>query len=354
MIWLDYEQDEHANKFWILSNCTSLNMETNRESTNLRELVYIRRRPIAGRFTRAVSSRTVTSKTNTKQTSSNNAAQDSKQSCDFVCYSDSEDEEDKEKSVDISCSFVQCAQNRQLGLDRKFQRMEMSCEYATRHMLSNSMMKEYEITVGNMNKVFSSQWLSHKQVIFGTKCNKLMVLDVASKKIDHIPSLESRESSSATFRPPTAERGVNSIEMNPSKTLLTTGATNSNDVAVYRLPTLDPVCVGGKGHQDWIFDQTWIDDQFFVSGSRDGSISLWRITDEMLEECGASDLPKHRYMEPLMTKACKQADKVRALCYNNRTQEIAVISPNSYIHCWNALTMKQIMSKKLPHTLENC
>ena len=50
-----------------------------------------------------------------------------------------------------------------------------------------------------------------------------------------------------------------------------------------------------------------------------------------------------RYMEPLITKACKQADKVRALCYNHRTQEIAVISPNSYIHCWNALTMKQVI-----------
>jgi len=35
-------------------------------------------------------------------------------------------------------------------------------------------------------------------------------------------------------------------------------------------------------HSDWIFDLTWLDDQFVVSGSRDGSLALWRVTDDML------------------------------------------------------------------------
>ena len=35
-------------------------------------------------------------------------------------------------------------------------------------------------------------------------------------------------------------------------------------------------------HKDWIFDLTWLDDQFVVSGSRDGSLALWRVTDDML------------------------------------------------------------------------
>lgn len=45
--------------------------------------------------------------------------------------------------------------------------------YATRHMLTYDMFQETPINLGNMNKVFCSQWLSDRQVVFGTKCNKV-------------------------------------------------------------------------------------------------------------------------------------------------------------------------------------
>ena len=41
------------------------------------------------------------------------------------------------------------------------------------------------------------------------------------------------------------------------------------------------------------------------------------------------------------------------MCFNHRRTEIAVISSNGYIHCWDANRFKQIMSKKLPHSTEN-
>ena len=71
----------------------------------------------------------------------------------------------------------------------------------------------------NMDKIFCSKWLSHRQVVFGTKCNKLMVFDVNTRQMDQIPSLSSSENSS----PPEAECGIHAIEINPSKTLLATG-----------------------------------------------------------------------------------------------------------------------------------
>jgi len=328
-------------------------MEATRETANLKELAYVRRRPVVGRSTRSTNSRAVTSKSHHRQSSYQ--AQNDNKSLDFVYYSDSEDEQEVEREdpgYSISCNFVDCIVNRERGCDRKFQTQRLTSEYATRHMLSNAMLKEYPIMQGNMNKVskvFCSQWLSHKQVIFGTKCNKLMVLDVNTRHMDQIPSLQSSENSV----PPDQECGIHSIEINPSRTLLATGARNSNDVAVYRLPTLDPICVGENAHTDWIFDQTWLDDQFLVSGSRDGSIALWKVTDEMIDQVTSADIPSYLYTRPLLNKKCKQADRVRSLCYNHRTQEIAVVSLNGYIHCWNALKMKQVMSKRLPHTLEN-
>ena len=46
-------------------------------------------------------------------------------------------------------------------------------KYVSQHM--PRLLSERAYSVGKINKIFSSQWLNEKQVVFGTKCNKVGV-----------------------------------------------------------------------------------------------------------------------------------------------------------------------------------
>uniref|UniRef100_T1GZ86 DDB1- and CUL4-associated factor 12 beta-propeller domain-containing protein n=1 Tax=Megaselia scalaris TaxID=36166 RepID=T1GZ86_MEGSC len=233
---------------------------------------------------------------------------------DFLTYEDSDSEDEtphqQEEILNTSYNFAEYLRSRESHLSEE---RTISLDYTSRYILTHDMLRESHVNLGaNYNKVFCSKWLSNRQVVFGTKCNNLLVYDVNMRRTDAIPTLPSNSASH-----PEVQAGLHSIEVNPSRSFLATGARNSSDIAIYRLPTLDPVCVGEQGHRELIMGLTWLDDQFLVSGSKDSKLSLWRINEDYM------DFPD------------------------------AALSLNGYIHIFNAETFRQKLSRKLPNCQDN-
>lgn len=178
-----------------------------------------------------------------------------------------------------------------------------------------------------------------------------MVYDVNMRRVDAIPTLIGNRVSGGE-----TQNGIHAIQINPSRTLLATGARHSSDIAVYRLPTLDPVCIGEQGHRDWVMDMCWLDDQFIVSGSKDAKMALWRISDDILDgedDAGEEKCPTYAHISALAVKECRAAQKIRSLCFNPDYKEIAVISLNGYIHIFNAETFSQVIFNMPSHLTDS-
>ncbi|XP_041465046.1 DDB1- and CUL4-associated factor 12-like [Lytechinus variegatus] len=233
-------------------------------------------------------------------------------------------------------------------------RRKVICNLTTRrlpHVLS-----EREIPVGEINKIFASEWISDHQVVVGTKCNRLMALDLNLNHQVSIPMLRSLPSKKPETLPMN-NSGIHSISINPSGTLLATGADNPNNIGVYRLPTFDPVCVGQNCHKDWMFSVVWLDDQYLVAGSRDSQLSVWSVSQELCDRVQDTNeiatVPSYESIFPIALRSSERNEKVRALEYSPQTKELASLSANGFIHLWDLRGFRKVHSRRLPYCEEN-
>lgn len=111
------------------------------------------------------------------------------------------------------------------------------------------------------NKIFASTWIDTDHVIVGTKCNKLLEINVQNGAKREIPLMRSPYPREV----PRQQAGIHAIALNPSKSFLATGGANVNDLALYTLPDYNAYAVG-EFHQEWLFGISWINDFMLCTG----------------------------------------------------------------------------------------
>ncbi|KAJ1564574.1 DDB1- and CUL4-associated factor 12 [Nowakowskiella sp. JEL0078] len=224
---------------------------------------------------------------------------------------------------------------------------------------------EHEFQMKSYDKIFASAWLTSTQVVVGTKCNRLLIIDTQTGKTREIPPVPINLSSAHTthngdvrsahaYQVTSNCCGIHSIAINPSRTLIAVGAGKPTEfIQVYRLPSFEP-CAILSDHSDMVFTVAWLNDHTLVSGSRDTSVKVWDLKSVVETDEGrlfAAPYP------PTLSHCINRKEhrgKVRDLRYNTKTRQFMTLSTDGYTKLWDAsrADVDVISEVRLQHTNE--
>lgn len=176
--------------------------------------------------------------------------------------------------------------------------------------------------VSNFDKAFASKWMDERQVLVGTKCNRLLVVDVEDSTCREVelPCCRSVQDHAGTVA------GIHSIDINPSRTLIATSAQHPADCAVLRMEDMRPV-EAYSVHQDWIFGVCWLADDAFVSASRDSTVALWKVSDHD----GKEGNPKPLARSEFKLEDFARGKKFRDVKYDLRDEKLFVLDTEGFL-----------------------
>jgi len=127
------------------------------------------------------------------------------------------------------------------------------------------------------------------------------------RSVASIPTLANKRQNRSN-----TQKRIFSLDINPNRTMLACNAGESENIATYRLPTLDPLCVGENGHRETIMGLTWLDDEFVVSGSSESRLALWRINEDEMDFpiSGRESVSMHATIDPLCVRDVRNSQHV--------------------------------------------
>ena len=220
-----------------------------------------------------------------------------------------------------------------------------------------STLQEQPFDSTGFDKIFSSSWLSDTTIVFGTKCNRLVALNVETQQNVIVPlSSPSEPSTDQTIDSidygdlSGACSGIHAIALNPSRTLLAVGCgLKSENIQIFTVPSLQPLAKL-VGHKDMVFSLQWLGNSTLVSGSRDRSVKLWDIP-HIKSSINAETAP----VVQCKFSRIEHKEKVRDLVSHKRdAKSIYTLSADGFVKIWDvqAALSGEVTSVPLIHKNE--
>ncbi|CAH1252501.1 DCAF12 [Branchiostoma lanceolatum] len=310
-------------------------------------------------------------------------------------------------------SVFECLQRRQYGYGAP--PADILMNYASRKM--PLLFEEREYHLGTLNKVFAAQWLSENQVVCATKCNQLFVLNLKTGERVVIPSLQGASSANPSsvehsgnhsvainpsgtllatggkdpltlaiytlpsFDPRHLGQGCHhdwifSIVWLDDK-FLVTGSRDSS-VAVWKIEDSsqsEQHSVREQLHSqtasyssaEELHSETAADSSgvavschLHAANSSTGQLhsqtaaesSTAQLPSQTAEDSNVH-LPSYSNIHSFVRKTCSLGEKVRAVVFNGRSEEVVGLTSNGYLNVWNVNGMKEVFSAAAPFAREN-